>query len=479
MPCKGTEAGEARVVPIILRSCDWLNSPLQKLKALPKDGKPVEKWRRRDDAYLSIAEGVREIVKEFNSAKQTPVTVVKNKPAAAVKDSDDKVTLAASLSIGGELTMLQKLGCPYLSLRLVCKSERPAKIGRVELRLRGSQYIPHFQAAFGRDFGYTPVPGSPNEDSFAIHFRAETPANLGNGFRIERDEACLFYLAGLAFPMHIYTNGAAADVSIAITFLDGHTETIVHGEAVQRQIGGLLEMCMAKPYVLNDATKTGMSLHVSSMTPPDVSAVGAISQKPVEFGQTGLDVFGDFPEITAIGQAALQEHCDEWLKSSIARQCHVKTVTIGRTSRRLIIADVGLEAPPDVQPGEIMHFPLDYLLSFLIDRIVPGEQRNRLKAIMAKKRFNAGPGAYQQFKIAPKKRLGVKCKNPACRLTLITQVMGYRGQPFMAEIEPVTCPRCGVRSSYEAKDFFVIPDHVAQRFSTATGPAAMSDQSGG
>jgi hypothetical protein len=38
------EAGEARVIPIILRQTDWAGAPFGKLQALPKDAKPVTLW---------------------------------------------------------------------------------------------------------------------------------------------------------------------------------------------------------------------------------------------------------------------------------------------------------------------------------------------------------------------------------------------------------------------------------------------------
>src|SRR5215469_11139240 len=38
------QRGEARVVPVILRPCDWQSSPLNVLQVLPKDGKPVVDW---------------------------------------------------------------------------------------------------------------------------------------------------------------------------------------------------------------------------------------------------------------------------------------------------------------------------------------------------------------------------------------------------------------------------------------------------
>jgi len=52
-------AGQARVIPVILRSCDWQGTPFGRLVAAPKDGKPVRSWRRVDDALLNVVQLVR------------------------------------------------------------------------------------------------------------------------------------------------------------------------------------------------------------------------------------------------------------------------------------------------------------------------------------------------------------------------------------------------------------------------------------
>lgn len=56
---------EARVVPIILRACDWDFAPFSKLQALPKDGRPVRSWKDRDEAFKNIALGIRKLAEEF------------------------------------------------------------------------------------------------------------------------------------------------------------------------------------------------------------------------------------------------------------------------------------------------------------------------------------------------------------------------------------------------------------------------------
>jgi hypothetical protein len=57
------DAGTAVVIPIILRPCQWHEAPFGKLKALPRDGKPITSWSDRDEAFLDVANGIRRVVK--------------------------------------------------------------------------------------------------------------------------------------------------------------------------------------------------------------------------------------------------------------------------------------------------------------------------------------------------------------------------------------------------------------------------------
>ncbi len=56
-------AGTARVIPVILKPCDWRSALFARLAALPQGGKPVTKWPNRDEAFLDIACGIREAAK--------------------------------------------------------------------------------------------------------------------------------------------------------------------------------------------------------------------------------------------------------------------------------------------------------------------------------------------------------------------------------------------------------------------------------
>jgi TIR domain len=51
--------GKATVIPIILRPCDWVNTPFAKLQALPSNAVAVSVWPNKDEAYLNIVDGIK------------------------------------------------------------------------------------------------------------------------------------------------------------------------------------------------------------------------------------------------------------------------------------------------------------------------------------------------------------------------------------------------------------------------------------
>lgn len=65
------ERGDATVIPVILRPCDWRAAPFGRLLALPRDGKPVTLWPNQDEAFLSVVAGIRVAV----AARRVPPAV--------------------------------------------------------------------------------------------------------------------------------------------------------------------------------------------------------------------------------------------------------------------------------------------------------------------------------------------------------------------------------------------------------------------
>ncbi|RYE13004.1 MAG: toll/interleukin-1 receptor domain-containing protein [Rickettsiales bacterium] len=66
------ESGAATVLPVILRPCDWHETPFGKLLATPKDGKSIIKFPILDEAFLEVTNEIKRIAK---NAPDSPIDV--------------------------------------------------------------------------------------------------------------------------------------------------------------------------------------------------------------------------------------------------------------------------------------------------------------------------------------------------------------------------------------------------------------------
>jgi len=60
--------GEVKVVPVIVRPCDWQSTPLGQLMAAPRDGKAITTWSNIDEAYADVARQLRSVVEALGSS---------------------------------------------------------------------------------------------------------------------------------------------------------------------------------------------------------------------------------------------------------------------------------------------------------------------------------------------------------------------------------------------------------------------------
>ncbi len=67
------EEGTARVLPIILRPCDWQAAPFANLNAVPTDGKPVTSHVNLDDGLLEVAMAVRRAAESIDRDRSASV----------------------------------------------------------------------------------------------------------------------------------------------------------------------------------------------------------------------------------------------------------------------------------------------------------------------------------------------------------------------------------------------------------------------
>ncbi len=126
------EAGEARVIPIVLKPCDWTYAPFGKLQALPQPAKPVTQWSDRDEAFLNISQGLRLAVKEFAQQKmQLKAETISNQKPKSSSVTHDKYET-----------------CPYVGLNAFDQNTakyfcgRDSQIDLLLSKIEASRFVP-------------------------------------------------------------------------------------------------------------------------------------------------------------------------------------------------------------------------------------------------------------------------------------------------------------------------------------------------
>ncbi|HYU75264.1 MAG TPA: toll/interleukin-1 receptor domain-containing protein [Ktedonobacteraceae bacterium] len=116
------DIGKARVIPIIIRPTDWKETPLFRLQALPKDGKPITTWSNTDKALQDVANGIRMVVEKI---RETPPQVTKElkQTNAQIPYTPDYTWDAQSRDI-----IIDWLAVEYPSLKLVQNSGTPLPV---------------------------------------------------------------------------------------------------------------------------------------------------------------------------------------------------------------------------------------------------------------------------------------------------------------------------------------------------------------
>ena len=93
-------AGECRVIPIIVRSCDWSDTPFAHLVAVPRDGVPVASWRDQDEAFTDVAKAIRKVAEDMRALKGHATAVSSHSQAVALTGSGAAESVLLSRAMG-------------------------------------------------------------------------------------------------------------------------------------------------------------------------------------------------------------------------------------------------------------------------------------------------------------------------------------------------------------------------------------------
>jgi len=73
----------ARVIPVILRPCDWHDAPFGEILATPTDGRPITVWPNQDQALLDVVQQIRNALPKQPTLAENPAAKIKTAIAPA------------------------------------------------------------------------------------------------------------------------------------------------------------------------------------------------------------------------------------------------------------------------------------------------------------------------------------------------------------------------------------------------------------
>ncbi len=88
--------GEAKVIPILARKCDWEHTSFKDLVPLPRDRRPVTSWPNSDEAWTEVALGIREAITKLHvipGARPLPIRTPVYE-SAEVREMSEKLEAA-------------------------------------------------------------------------------------------------------------------------------------------------------------------------------------------------------------------------------------------------------------------------------------------------------------------------------------------------------------------------------------------------
>ncbi len=88
---KRHERGEARVIPVLVRSVHWDNAPFSTIHALPSNSIPIARWPDPDDAFYDVVRGVERTIKSLLAAREAQTWLEKGDMLKDLKQYQEAV----------------------------------------------------------------------------------------------------------------------------------------------------------------------------------------------------------------------------------------------------------------------------------------------------------------------------------------------------------------------------------------------------
>lgn len=104
-------SGQAIAIPIVVRSVDWLTTPLGKIQALPKNASPISVWGDKDQAWFEVVRGIRLAISDLARHRDEEPKILLTHISQALTSEIERLEIRYQLNkhIGGMPTGLHDL----------------------------------------------------------------------------------------------------------------------------------------------------------------------------------------------------------------------------------------------------------------------------------------------------------------------------------------------------------------------------------
>jgi len=199
--------GRCRVIPVILRACEWMKTPIGELLAAPRDGKPITLWTDYDEAMTDVASQVRKAVEASGAAGRSAARV--EMPLGQARLVAEKAALprSSNMCLRREFTDAHKDAFVHETFDYFCQffegslQELQARHAQIEGRYRKVDANCFTSTVYqgGKKIAECAIQvGSPlGENSIAYSSDARARNSVNEMLRIDHDDAALFWKLGL------------------------------------------------------------------------------------------------------------------------------------------------------------------------------------------------------------------------------------------------------------------------------------------
>jgi len=124
--------GEAIIISILVRPCDWSDCEFSKFQAVPKDARPITKWEDKDSAWLDAVKKIKSVVTQFTPKDKILSLSDKDKNKFELSDYMSDWIEDTEIALSHRKVSKVKLSEVYVIPDVECEQENKTDILKIE-----------------------------------------------------------------------------------------------------------------------------------------------------------------------------------------------------------------------------------------------------------------------------------------------------------------------------------------------------------